>query len=149
MSHPGGKPADDLLPDARKRHLKKSLMNRASVGMKVVRSDAAAWESFLPGIDVRVLHQDADNATQTALWRLAPGARIPPHPHSKDEECLILEGVLTHQGVDYQSGDYMRAPAGSRHDTITSRDGAIMLIRGESINWSERMMLRMALALGR
>ncbi len=134
MNCPANEPTHSQLGDDRKRELKKRLMSRASAAMQVSRVEEADWQRFLPGVEVRVLHHDVDNATQTALWRLAAGASIPPHPHHQDEECLILEGSLTHRGVDYRAGDYMLAPAGSRHDSITSRDGAIMLIRGEAVS---------------
>ena len=133
----------------RKARMRDRLIERAGQEMSVVRSDDAEWRNFLPGVDLKVLHADDAQGTQTALWRLAPGARIPAHPHGHDEECFVLEGSLEHRGTDYQAGDYMLAPAGSRHGSISSPNGVLMLIRGEQISWRERLLLRASLALGR
>lgn len=152
MNDPGEKNAleEDAVPDAaRKARMRGRLLEKAGRQMAVVRADAASWRSFLPGVDLSVLHVDAEQGTQTALWRLAPGARIPAHPHGQDEECYILEGTLEHRGTTYRAGDYMLAPAGSRHGSISSPNGVLMLIRGEQVCWRERLLLRASLALGR
>jgi quercetin dioxygenase-like cupin family protein len=135
-------------PDRRER-LRGRLLDRAGSAMLVTRDGDSKWQAFLPGIRLKILSTDPTDGVQTALWRLDPGARIPAHPHRRDEECYILEGVLELNGERYQGGDYMLAPAGSRHPSIHSPEGALMLIRGERVSWRERLFLRAALAMGR
>jgi quercetin dioxygenase-like cupin family protein len=139
----------DLLDEESKTRLRERLLRSASRGMTVSRREEQQWRAFLPGVEVKLLHHDVEQGLQTALWRMAPGTKIPAHPHGKDEECFILEGSLMHQGTRYQAGDYMLAPAGSRHGTISSDDGVVMLIRGEAVSWRERLLLRASLAFGR
>ncbi len=137
------------LDQSDKARLKARLLQAASREMTVTRLPEQTWRGFLPGVEVKILHQDLDKGIQTALWRLARGAQIPAHPHGHDEECYILEGSLKHRGTRYDAGDFMLAPAGSRHGTIRSDEGAVMLIRGDAVSWRERLLLRAALALGR
>lgn len=139
----------EQLDQQRKARMRARLLASAGREMSVVRADASGWQRFLPGIRVKLLHVDQQQGIQTALWRMAPGARIPPHPHSKDEECFLLEGSMAHEGKLYRAGDYMLAPAGSRHGAITSAEGGLMLIRGEQVSWRERLLLRASLLLGR
>jgi anti-sigma factor ChrR (cupin superfamily) len=97
----------------------------------VVRASEGEWKTLLPGITVKTLHIDREQGTQTSLWRLAGGARIPRHPHSKDEECLVLEGEIVHEGVHYGPGDYLFSSPGVRHREFTAPEGALLLIRSE------------------
>ncbi len=146
---PGETRFDDVLEPERKSKLKQRLLASAGQSMTVVRGSDQDWERVLPGIYTRVLHCDEAAGVQTALWRMDAGAKIPAHPHEHDEECFVLEGCLEHRQERYHAGDYMIAPAGTRHATISSPDGALMLIRGDIISWKDRLMLRTALALGR
>ncbi len=91
------------------------------------------WAPLLPGITIKTLLKDPARGSQTTLWRLQPGACVPPHPHSRDEECLVLEGSIVLAGVEYHAGDFVFARAGERHGEISSPNGALFLIRGESV----------------
>ncbi|MGY6630359.1 MAG: cupin domain-containing protein [Wenzhouxiangella sp.] len=136
------------LNDERKASMKHRLL--ASVGgeMEVVRGRAARWVSLLPGVRFQLLNSDPEAGVQTALWRMDAGSHIPAHPHSKDEECFIFEGSVEIRGERYQAGDYMLAPAGSRHARIQSDEGVLMLIRGERLTLRDRLLLRTAVYLG-
>lgn len=98
---------------------------------QVVRAGEGEWTPFVPGIHVKTLRKDLHSCTQTSLWRIEPGAVIPPHPHASEEECLVLSGSVVHDGVRYQTGDYLLAAPGERHKAFTSPEGAVLLIRGE------------------
>lgn len=137
-----------LDPD-RKERMRQRLMNTATLEMDVVRTPEQDWEELMPGVNLKMLHADADNGIQIALWRMDPGARLPAHPHHKDEECYLIEGSLEVGNKRYQAGDFMLAPAGSRHGSITSPEGVTMLIRGELLSVQARLLLRAALSLGR
>ena len=77
------------------------------------------------------LRVDRATRTQTSLWRLEPGATIPPHDHSGEEECLVLEGSVDFEGRLYGAGDYLLAPPGLHHTEFVSPDGAVLMIRSE------------------
>ncbi len=133
----------------RKLELRAQLIERSASGFHIQRAGQAHWHELLPGVELRLLNDDAGSGTMTALWRLAAGARIPAHPHQRDEECLVLEGDLQVDETSYGPGDFMLAPAGSRHAAITSLNGALFLIHGERISESQRAALRSNLSQGR
>lgn len=99
--------------------------------MSVVRADEGAWLSLLPGLSIKFLRVDARARSQSSLWRLDPGAQIPEHPHSADEECVVLEGRVQFGGRDYTRGDFLLARAGLHHDRFDCPDGALLYIRSE------------------
>jgi anti-sigma factor ChrR (cupin superfamily) len=94
---------------------------------RTVRADQAAWLPYLPGIEIAVLRQDVES--ETALWRIAPGASIPPHPHDHAEECLILQGSLLVDGAHYHAGDYLQAHIGDLDSAFLAPEGALLLLR--------------------
>jgi anti-sigma factor ChrR (cupin superfamily) len=140
--------ADDLLaelalglreieaPAGLDRRVEQKLRQRmaAAAPISAQRADGARWIELCQGISVRVLRHDRKAGRLTALWRLAPGARLPAHPHDRDEECLILEGDIQHEHEVYGAGDYMVAPAGSLHHVLSTRGGCSMLISGSDLS---------------
>lgn len=122
-------------PDPARAQRMRSRVLAAAAGTRaagsVVRAQDGEWHTLLPGLQVKRLHRDRNAGSFTGLWRLAPGASIPPHPHRLDEECLVLEGEVLIDGQEYRAGDYMLAATGSLHSEVSSRVGALMLIRGE------------------
>lgn len=99
----------------------------------VVRADEGEWVPFVPGIRIKTLRRDEADGTQTSLWRIEPGAQVPPHPHTREEECLVLEGSVIHDGVEYFAGDFLLAPPGERHQPFLAPRGALLMIRSELI----------------
>jgi quercetin dioxygenase-like cupin family protein len=92
---------------------------------------------LLPGVTVKTLRRD--DRTQTTLWRVQPGATVPGHVHSHEEECLVLEGSIVHDGVEYFPGDFLLAHPGERHRVFESPRGALFMIRGEPVPTHEAM----------
>ena len=89
-----------------------------------VRADETPWKSSpFPGVEMRYLYR-----RDTMLIRMAANSRIPAHPHAKAEQCLVLEGSISSNGITANAGDFVHMPAGSTHDDIDSRDGALFLI---------------------
>ncbi len=126
-----------LLPDdppqaARAGALRARILDTARRSRtQVIRAGEGEWAPFVPGIHIKTLRKDPHSRTQTSLWRIDPGALIPPHPHASEEECLVLSGSVVHDGVQYLAGDYLLAAPGERHKAFTSPEGALLLIRGE------------------
>jgi quercetin dioxygenase-like cupin family protein len=96
-----------------------------------IRADEGTWEEFVPGVEKKQLLIDRKSRTESYLLRLAPGAQLPPHQHSKTEECLMISGDLTIGEEQYGPGDYLAVPAGIMHPAIFTRDGALVYISGE------------------
>lgn len=125
--------ASPTLPAGVRERLRARVLERAS-GIHVVRADAGSWKTVLPGITVKRLHADAATRSETNLWRLGPGAVIPEHQHADDEECLVVEGCIVQDGIEYHAGDYLHARAGSRHVPLMAPRGALLLIRSQPLS---------------
>lgn len=113
-------------------------------GLHTFRRDDAQWQELTKGVRACVLHDSGD--TRSAIVEFAPGSHLPSHRHSGHEECVVLRGSL-HAG-DFRVGlhDYHLAPAGSRHATIRSDEGAVAFLRGTSIGKSSHMLREVAAA---
>ncbi len=91
--------------------------------------DDGEWQPFTPGIRLKVLRER--DGVMSYLLRLEPGARLPPHRHPSDEECVVLEGVLqVGTGIEVHAGGYHVAHQGALHATISSQLGATIFLRG-------------------
>ncbi len=139
------------LPPERTSSLQQRLLARVSQsaarhrGLRTIRQGDAPWQTLTGGVRACVLHDNG--ATRSALVEFAPGASLPSHRHAAHEECIVLRGSL--QAGDYHVGlhDYHLAPAGSRHRSIRSEEGAVAFLRGTSIGRSGHMMRELAAAL--
>ena len=94
-----------------------------------VRADEGEWRDLAPGAQAKSLWCDADDVCST-LIRLRPGACAPAHPHSIDEECLMLEGEAFFGDTLLRAGDYQLAHSGTQHRDVTSDVGALLFVRG-------------------
>lgn len=96
-------------------------------GSATLLAEEGVWLNFDGLIAFKILHADAEQTFQTALWRLKPGACFPPHPHACDEECLVLEGAISVGGHALKAGDFHLMRAGHPHPSIYSEHGALLL----------------------
>lgn len=102
----------------------------AQADYHTVPADGGAWIRIDPRLEMKILYKDA-RAT-SFLLRLQPGARLPSHVHTADEECLVLEGELRlGEGVTLKAGDYHFAPRGLPHGAAESASGALLFLRSE------------------
>lgn len=105
----------------------------------IINNDPAAFRPFIPGVAIRPLRLDPVGNTQTSLWRLAAGAVIPPHDHTAEEECLVVEGSIVWDGHEYGSGDFLLARPGAHHEPFVSPNGALLMIRSEMTPFLQRV----------
>lgn len=126
-------PAQAPAPEAASALRARILADARRMRTKVVRADEGEWKPFVPGIRIKTLRRDEAAGTQTSLWRIESGAAVPPHPHTREEECLVLEGSVFHDGVEYFPGDFLLAPPGERHKSFEAPNGALLMIRSELI----------------
>ena len=90
----------------------------------LVRADDTDWkQSPMPGVEIRNLYRK-----KTMLVRMAPKSSLPPHDHGEAEQCLVLEGSITSDGVTARAGDFTYMPAGSKHQPLYSEEGCLLLI---------------------
>ena len=92
-----------------------------------VAADATPWQPFAPGIERKVLFQQA--GTFAFLLRLKAGAVIPAHEHASHEECLVLAGEVEIDGRVVRRDDFHFAPQGVRHTPIRARSAALLYLR--------------------
>lgn len=122
----------------RKESMRSRILNRigaepvpAPAGTITVRAGEKDWVALTPLIEVQVLYRDVKENVQTALWRVQPGASVPPHYHNLTEECLVLEGELKVGDHIVRQGDMHIALAGHSHPTLESPTGALLFLRTE------------------
>ena len=75
-----------------------------------------AWEETdFPGVSIKVLWRAEKGEAYTALFRLAPGARLPKHRHNGVEQTFVLEGSLVDESGACTAGNFVWRRAGSVH----------------------------------
>jgi quercetin dioxygenase-like cupin family protein len=114
----------------RERVLKR-IRDRAPGGTVTLRAAGSQWTTFNDLVQVRVLRRDEARNDQTILIRMQPGAIIGAHPHTKEEECYVIEGEIEIGDHCVRQGDMHVARPGTAHQRILSRTGALLLVRAE------------------
>lgn len=99
-------------------------------GFETVRADEGEWIQAAPLGEIKILHTDRETGALTYLARLQPGFSLPGHLHTMGEECLVLEGEVTHGNLTLRAGDYHFAAAGVAHGEFHTATGALVLLRG-------------------
>jgi quercetin dioxygenase-like cupin family protein len=94
-----------------------------------IRGADGRWLPLLPGIGIKLLREDA--STRSYLLRMAPGATLPAHDHSDDEECVVLEGDIRLGDVHARAGDYHLARSGLPHGDLRTDGGCLLFLRGQ------------------
>lgn len=94
------------------------------------REEALYQYSHLSGVTARMLHMDPTTKRFSAIVKLQPGSRIPPHRHDGLEESLVIDGELIVGDVRMRAGDYQWAENGSEHVEQWTDVGATLLLSG-------------------
>src|SRR5262249_14959288 len=87
-------PLDAARRDAIRARMQSRIRATVVEGTSTLRAGPGGWTAFAPLVDLKILHRDEQHGRQTVLYRLQPGATLPPHPHEDNEECLVLEGEI-------------------------------------------------------
>lgn len=94
---------------------------------RYVEVEKLPWQpTRFPGIETKVLLKDEASGLLTALFRWAPGAKLPLHEHVEIEQSFVLEGSFRDEQGICRKGDYVWRPAGSRHEAW-SEEGCVLL----------------------
>lgn len=116
----------------RARSIRRRLMERvadADATHLTITGDDGEWRPFVDGVRIKVLREQA--GVLSYLLRLEPGARLPPHRHPQDEECIVIDGCLrVGTGAAFGPGSYHLAHGGALHATISTDTGATIFLRG-------------------
>jgi anti-sigma factor ChrR (cupin superfamily) len=86
------------------------------------------WEQVAPGIECKLLADDAERHIISMLVRLAPGAEYPPHSHAGTEELHLLDGELWIDERKLYPGDYNRAHIGTGDKRVWSETGCTCVL---------------------
>lgn len=136
------KPAD--LSTERKASMHGEILKRihspSPEGASTIRDTEGEWLEVAPKLHMKVLRRDHKTNSQTALWRLEPGAAVPPHPHPVEEECLVIEGEINFGDHYLRAGDFEVVKAGIDHTGMESKTGALLLLRSDipqDLSWIE------------
>jgi len=121
------------LPMAQRNSMRERITARiAGMQTPAVSEINVGWQIFWPNVWVKVLRQDLHNKKQTALFRVLPGGVVPARAHTRDEECLVLEGEVFIGEHRVSQGDlHVAGPDGCYRD-ITTRTGAMLMVRSET-----------------
>ncbi|MDO9106654.1 MAG: cupin domain-containing protein [Methylovulum sp.] len=101
-------------------------------GLLTVRLKDGVWSPVKDGIRYKTLWRGGA-VGNSVLIEFAAGAALPVHRHSWLEEGIVLRGGLQIGELELGLFDYHVAPAGSRHASIQSRQGALAFLRGTSL----------------
>ena len=93
-----------------------------------ISTRATPWrQGLVPGLSVMPLH--SHDGIDTALVRWAPNTRFNAHSHPGGEEILVLDGIFSDEGGDYETGAWLRNPRWSRHTPFTGPQGALIYVK--------------------
>ncbi len=116
----------------RQRLLERAHASRAQSSRFInVRHDEGTWRPLGGGVRFKLLQEGA--AGRSVIVDVPPGGSLPTHRHHEHEECVVLRGSAQLGALTVHEGDYHVAPAGSRHGHVSSRDGALLYLRGVPI----------------
>jgi anti-sigma factor ChrR (cupin superfamily) len=86
------------------------------------------WQEVAPGIQCKLLAEDAERRRVSMLVRLAPGASYPPHTHAGIEELHLLDGELWIEERKLVPGDYNYGPLGASDQRVWSATGCTCVL---------------------
>ncbi|MFJ2689135.1 cupin domain-containing protein [Pseudomonas sp. NPDC087336] len=99
----------------------------AELASRYISVESLPWKATpTPGIDMKILMQDKESGLLTALFRWAPGTRLPLHEHVEVEQTYVLEGSIVDDEGEVAAGDFVWRPRGNQH-LARSPNGALVL----------------------
>lgn len=96
---------------------------------ETIHTDSLPWRNVSTGVQAKLMKRDEAANLMIVLWRLQPGGALPGHPHSTDEECLVLEGEMLVGAHCVRAGELHIAKPGAIHGDLTTRTGLLVMVR--------------------
>lgn len=97
-------------------------------GLLTVLKDEEGWTKLGPLMEIKLLRSDEES--RSYLLKMHPGAVLPSHQHTLDEECLMLEGEIWIGNIHLRAGDYHVAARGTPHEELRTSTGGLAFLRG-------------------
>ncbi|MEM8501219.1 MAG: cupin domain-containing protein [Pseudomonadota bacterium] len=113
-------------------NIKKRTTAAAPEGTMTLGPEDVPWEPFDTGIERQLLTADPKDGTETAIYRLQPGARFVEHEHTHQETCWVVQGELLIGDHLVRPGQMHVAEIGHAHPEIIARTEALLLIRSQT-----------------
>lgn len=88
-----------------------------------------AWVAIAPEIFGQALHYDHQIGSMVYMVRMQPGSKCPVAASGSPEECLVVSGDLSLEGVTLTVGDYYSTPKSVIHSGGSSKTGAVLFVR--------------------
>jgi len=82
------------------------------------------WQERRPGVHWKILWEEGEH--KAVLMRYEPGATIPRHRHTGNEQIFVLDGSVSDDTGTCTRGNYARRPLGCVH-RVWSREGSLVL----------------------
>jgi len=94
-----------------------------------VSSGGKKWQPGpYPGVELMVLHQNAQTGGVTVLRKFLAGVTVPAHIHPDANEFVyILSGEWEESGVTHTTGAFFFAPRGTPHGPHVAKTEVISL----------------------
>ena len=86
------------------------------------------WIKLGPLVEMKLLRSDEEG--RSYLLKMHPGAVLPSHQHTLEEECLMLEGEIWIGDIHLRAGDYHVAQQGTPHEEVRTSMGGLAFLRG-------------------
>jgi anti-sigma factor ChrR (cupin superfamily) len=103
------------------------IVNPPDLASHIVAVNDMPWSSTeFPGIEMKMLYSDRSSGASTVMFRMQPGAIVPPHEHTALEQTFILSGSLKDDEGEAGPGEYVWRPGGNRH-VAHAPNGAVFI----------------------
>jgi anti-sigma factor ChrR (cupin superfamily) len=116
--------AEPVVPSPQVRE--RLLAAAARPRFEFVTTSEGEWLPLAPGVSHKPLGTGI--ASKSYLLRIDPGHAVPRHTHTGVEHCVVLSGTVEVAGRMLHPGDFHLAARGSVHETVSSREGCVLLI---------------------
>jgi quercetin dioxygenase-like cupin family protein len=117
--------------ESMRSRIQRRVTSEAPLKTRTIRSGEGDWVKVNELVMVKTLRLDREANSQTVMIRMLPGGVVVGHRHSQEEECLVVEGEIEIGEHRLFQGDMHIAAPGSVHVPITTRTGALLMIRSE------------------
>ncbi len=94
-----------------------------------VSAEGKKWEPGpYPGVELMVLHRNAQTGGVTVLRKFHAGVTVPAHIHPEANEFVyVLSGEWEESGVSHSTGAFFFAPRGTAHGPHVAKTEVISL----------------------
>lgn len=113
--------------------LEARVLARATASMPahndITIKDGEGWIQLTPLLKMKLLFVDEYADSVSFLLKGEPGAAVPPHSHSRYEECLVLSGEIRVGDMRLGAGEYQCVGSDVQHPVISTDTGALVFLR--------------------